>query len=155
MTDKKFRLPTEAEWEFAARGGNKTKSYKYSGSNNIEEVAWYSTNSDKLTHPIKTKKANELGLFDMCGNVNEWCQDWFGSYKATKSKTSVVLFGIGASIFKNSIKNPTGPSSGSYRVNRGGGWSNDPWYCRSSSRSSYSPDYRRSFLGLRLALSEF
>ena len=152
MTGKTFRLPTEAEWEYAARGGNRSMRYKYSGSNTIHEVGWYYENSgnsrldetiwdyDKLvsngccTHPVKQKKANELGIFDMSGNVYEWCQDWEGVYSSS------------------SQTNPTGPSSGSFRVNRGGGWINFARICRVSYRNSRSPDDRFGFLGLRLAL---
>ena len=138
LTGKRFRLPTEAEWEYACRGGKKSRGYKYSGSNTIDDVAWYFSNSSYGygTHPVATKSPNELGIYDMAGNVFEWCQDWKGSYSSA-AQTS-----------------PTGASSGSFRVNRGGCcWS---FYkrCRSSYRSSDSPDYRNHFLGLRLALSE-
>ena len=102
LTGKNFRLPTEAEWEYAARGGNKSNGTQYSGSSNIDEVAWYSDNSSSMTHPVKTKKANELGIYDMSGNVWEWCQDWRGSYSS------------------ESLNNPTGPESGIERVRRGG-----------------------------------
>ena len=129
---RKFRLPTEAEWEFAARGGNKSKGYKYSGSNSIDAVAWYRDNSNKQTHPVKQKQPNELGLYDMTGNVLEWCNDWYGKY-SSRSQT-----------------NPQGPSSGSYRVLRGGSWLNGAKYCRVADRINY-PDDRRSLYGLRLA----
>ena len=134
MTGQKFRLPTEAEWEYAARGGNKSKGYKYSGSNNIESVAWYGGNSGYDTHPVATKQPNELGIYDMSGNVWEWCQDWYGSYSS------------------GSQTNPTGPSTGSCRVNRGGGWSDDARRCRVSYRSYDAPVRRDFILGLRLAL---
>ena len=104
LTGKTFRLPTEAQWEYAARGGNKSKGYKYSGSNNIDEVAWYCNNSGGSTHPVGTKSPNELGIYDMSGNVWEWCQDWYGKYS------------------KDSQTNPQGPSSGSNRVRRGGSY---------------------------------
>ena len=136
LTGKKFRLPTEAEWEYAARGGKKSRGYQYSGSSNISDVAWCSDNSDSKTHPVGTKQSNELGLYDMTGNVWEWCQDWYGSY-VSSSQT-----------------NPTGAVSGSRRVGRGGGYSGDARYCRSSYRGIYSPDDRFSYLGLRLVLSE-
>ncbi|WP_094381660.1 SUMF1/EgtB/PvdO family nonheme iron enzyme [Prevotella sp. P5-92] len=136
QTGKIFRLPTEAEWEFAARGGNKRNGTQYSGSSNIDEVAWYDGNSGNKTHPVKTKKANELGIYDMSGNVWEWCQDWYGNYKS------------------NAKANPIGPSSGVYRGYRGGGWSNFAWRCRSARRDSSSPDYSHYSLGLRLVLSE-
>lgn len=135
-TGRNFRLPTEAEWEFAARGGNYNRHYKYSGSNYISDVAWYYENSSNRTHPIGTKKANELGLYDMSGNVWEWCSDWYGSYSSY------------------SQSNPTGATSGYGRVLRGGGWFYGARYCRSSCRSGYSPDSRYDYLGLRLVLSQ-
>ena len=136
MTGKNFRLPTEAEWEYAARGGNKSRGYKYSGSNNIDDVAWYGDNNGGETHPVRTKQANELGIYDMSGNVYEWCQDWYGDYSsATKT-------------------NPKGATTGSRRVLRGGSWLNIAGYCRSSYRYNNSPDYRYSHLGFRLVLSE-
>ncbi|MBR1769559.1 MAG: formylglycine-generating enzyme family protein, partial [Bacteroidales bacterium] len=135
-TRLKFRLPTEAEWEFAARGGVKSKGYKYSGSDNIDEVAWYTGNSRNTTHPVKQKKPNELGVYDMTGNVEEWCQDRYGGYK------------------EDLQTNPTGPDSGSRRVFRGGSWRNLASYCRLSFRLYYYPDGRGSVLGLRLVLSE-
>lgn len=136
MTGLQFRLPTEAEWEYAARGGNKSKGYQYSGSDNLEEVAWYDENSGKRTHQVGTKKANELGIYDMSGNVMEWCQDWFGFYVGSLRK------------------DPSGPYTGTFRINRGGCWYSYPWYCRSSSRNKQSPDDSYFNLGLRLALSE-
>ena len=134
LTGQRFRLPTEAEWEFAARGGNKTKHYKYSGSNTLDNVAWYDENSGSTTHPVGTKSANELGIYDMSGNVWEWCSDWYGSYSSS------------------SQTNPQGPSSGSYRVIRGGSWFNYAWYCRVSYRSCRTPDGCDISLCLRLAL---
>ena len=136
LTGKNFRLPTEAEWEYAARGGNRSRGYKYSGSDNLGEVAWYDGNSGGGIRDVGTKRPNELGIYDMSGNVWEWCQDWYGSY-SNLSQT-----------------NPTGPSSGSYRVNRGGGWDDDAWFCRSSDRGINLPDHSDDILGLRLALSE-
>ena len=136
ITGKTFRLPTEAEWEYAARGGNKSRGYLYSGSNNISDVAWYDGNSRNITHPVGSKQANELGIYDMSGNVYEWCQDW----KSTYSSSSKV--------------NPTGATSGSSRVYRGGSWNNTARFCRSSYSYSVTPGYRCIFLGLRLALSE-
>lgn len=136
LTGKTFRLPTEAEWEYAARGGNKSRGYQYSGSNAIGDVAWYVDNSSGTTHPVKTKQPNELGIYDMSGNVSEWCQDWYGSYSSS------------------SQTNPTGPSSGLYRVRRGGSWGNDAWDGRSSSRDCSTPGYANINLGLRLVFSE-
>jgi formylglycine-generating enzyme required for sulfatase activity/predicted Ser/Thr protein kinase len=136
-TGKKYRLPTEAEWEYAARGGSAGSPTRYSGSNNIDEVAWYSSNSGSKTHPVGRKKPNELGLYDMSGNVWEWCSDWYGS-----------------DYYKNSPQtNPQGPSSGSYRVLRGGSWYSRAQNCRVSDRYSYTPDSRNGISGFRLALA--
>ena len=134
LTGKRFRLPTEAEWEYAARGGNKSRGYRYAGSNTIGDVAWYEDNSGNQTHPVKAKQANELGLYDMSGNVWEWCQDWYGDYSSS------------------SQTNPKGPSSASLRVIRGGSWFYDAGYCRVSLREWSLPGYRGFDLGLRLAL---
>ena len=136
LTGKNFRLPTEAEWEYAARGGSKSLGYKYSGSNDLNSVAWYTDNSGDTTHDVGTKQPNELGIYDMSGNVWEWCSDWYGSYS------------------NNSQTNPTGPSSGSERVIRGGCSSYNAWVCRSSIRNDLAPDDCSRDLGLRLALSE-
>ncbi len=133
---KRFRMPTEAEWEYAARGGNKSRGYKYSGSNNIGDVAWCNSISNYTTHLVKQKLPNELGLYDMSGNVWEWCQDWYGGY-SSPSQT-----------------NPKGPSSGSYRIRRGGSWGCDAWRCRSSKRNLAHPASSDDDLGLRLVLSE-
>ncbi len=135
LTGKTFRLPTEAEWEFAARGGKKSKAYKYSGGNNPGNVAWYDDNSGDKTHPVATKQANELGIYDMSGNVWEWCQDWYSDYSSSAQT------------------DPIGPNSGSAgRVNRGGGWSNYARSCRVSDRSGNTPGIRLYGLGLRLVL---
>ena len=134
LTGRTFRLPTEAEWEYAARGGNKSLHYKYSGSGNIGDVAWYSSNSGDKTHAVGTKTANELGIYDMSGNVWEWCSDWKGGYSA------------------GAQTNPQGPSSGSYRVLRGGSWYDYARNCRVSNRSSYDPSISGSIRGLRLVL---
>ncbi|MBR5147425.1 MAG: formylglycine-generating enzyme family protein [Bacteroidales bacterium] len=136
LTGKNFRLPTEAEWEYAARGGNKSQGYKYSGSNTIDNVAWCHSNSSSQTHDVKTKQANELGIYDMSGNVYECCHDWYGSY-GSSSQT-----------------NPTGPTSGSRRVLRDGSWNDGAGACRVSSRFYYSPDGRYNNVGLRLSLSQ-
>lgn len=138
LTGKTFRLPTEAEWEFAARGGNKSNGYKYAGSNNIDEVAWWGFdsggNSGYGTNPVATKKPNELGLYDMSGNVFEWCEDWYGSYDSIEQT------------------NPKGPDSGTNRTYRGGSWIDKATYCRVSCRSNDEPTRRYHGLGLRLAL---
>ena len=134
-TGRNFRLPTEAEWEFAARGGNYSRHYKYSGSNYISDVAWYGDNSGDRTHPVGTKQANELGLYDMSGNVWEWCSDRYGSYSSY------------------SQSNPTGATSGFGRVERGGNWCGLARYCCSSHRSYYAPGNSFDDLGLRLVLS--
>lgn len=135
LTGMKFRLPTEAEWEYAARGGNASEGYKYSGSNAIGDVAWYLDNSSETTHPVKTKQANELGIYDMSGNVLEWCADLYGEKYYSSSPQD----------------NPAGPSSGSYRVRRGGSWNGDAGYCRVAYRYGADPGRRSSGIGLRLA----
>lgn len=134
-TGRKFRLPSEAEWEFAARGGKKSKGFEYSGSNHLNYVAWYARNSGCYPHPVKQKAANELGLYDMSGNVWEWCQDWFGDYR------------------RESQTNPTGPVSGSGRVLRGGSWDDNASYCRSPFRRFCPPYLACREFGFRLALS--
>ena len=136
ITGRKFRLPTEAEWEYAARGGKKSRGYQYSGSSNISDVAWYTDNSGSKTHPVGTKQSNELGLYDMTGNVWEWCQDWCSSYVSS------------------SQRNPTGAVSGAGRVYRGGSWNSVAVSCRSSYRGNHIPGARNYYLGLRLVLSE-
>ena len=134
LTGQHFRIPTEAEWEFAARGGNKTHGYLYAGSDSFDEVAWCGENSDYMTHPVGQKKPNELGLFDMSGNVWEWCWDWYGDYSSS------------------SQTNPMGSSSGSNRVIRGGSWYDIDVFCRMASRGSISPGILDISCGFRLAL---
>ncbi|MBR7029306.1 MAG: formylglycine-generating enzyme family protein, partial [Bacteroidaceae bacterium] len=129
-----FDLPTEAEWEFAARGGRNSGNYTYSGSDNLDYVAWHYGNSGRRTHPVGQKAKNELGLYDMTGNVWEWCKDWYGSYPSYAQT------------------NPTGPSSGSDRVYRGGCWFSIARVSHVSCRGSHAPDGRSSDLGLRLVL---
>lgn len=133
LTGKQFRLPTEAEWEYAARGGRKSRGYKYAGGNNIDSVAWCDGNSGNETHPVATKQANELGIYDMSGNVLEWCSDWCGDYTSS------------------SQSDPQGSSSGSFRVIRGGCYYNFARNCRVSYRISNTLDYRCGYLGLRLS----
>ena len=134
LTGKKFRLPTEAEWEFAARGGLHRKGCKYSGDNTIDNVAWYEKNSSKKTHDVATKNPNELGIYDMSGNVWEWCQDWNGNY-GSEPQT-----------------NPTGPITGTDRIFRGGSWTNNAKTCTVSTRYWGTQDHTSYVLGLRLAL---
>ena len=135
MTGRKFRLPTEAEWEYAARGGKKSRGYQYSGSNNIDDVAWYGNNDDK-THPVGMKQANELGIYDMTGNVWEWCQDLYEEYSGL------------------SQTNPTGAAIGDVFLSRGGCSGIDAMSCRPIVRNCYTSDARFGTLGFRLALSE-
>ncbi len=133
----KFTLPTESQWEYAAHGGHKrTRYYKYSGSDNIDAVAWYGSNSSSQTHPVGQKKSNDLGLHDMSGNVWEWCLD---NYK-DKSNDAVAEF------------SRDNDSVGSSRVLRGGSWSNIAGYCRSAYRYCWNPEGRYVSLGFRLAL---
>lgn len=132
LTGKQYRLPTEAEWEYAARGGKKSEGYKYSGSNFIEQVAWYEGNSGLKTHPVGSKQPNELGIYDMSGNVWEWCYDWYGAYG------------------NGSQTDPVGPALASRRVIRGGGWDNDATNGRVSDRDVITPSFRYYALGFRL-----
>jgi hypothetical protein len=133
-TGNNYRLPTEAEWEYAARGGKQSKGYKYSGSNDVDFVAWYVSNSGEKPHPIGQKSSNELGLFDMSGNVWEWCSDLYGYYSSGERK--------------NPNKNDKGPQR---RVYRGGSWYSSPKHCRVSNRNSEPHNFSESNIGFRLA----
>jgi formylglycine-generating enzyme required for sulfatase activity len=133
LTGRQFRLPMEWEWEYAARGGNQSQGHKYSGNNTLGNVAWYYSNSGSKSHVVGTKAANELGIYDMSGNVLEWCADWYGDYSSTAQN------------------NPTGPASGSYHVLRGGGCNFVANVCRATFRYTYNPDWR-DFIGFRVAL---
>jgi formylglycine-generating enzyme required for sulfatase activity len=134
VTGKNYRLPTEAEWEYAARGGNKSKGFRYSGSNSAEAVAWFSDNSGRAIHEVGTKMPNELGIYDMSGNVWEWCNDWFGDYSSSAQQ------------------NPKGESSGSTRVLRGGSFLHKATRCRSVRRDYRKPGVNDVIIGFRLAL---
>lgn len=133
QTGKEYRLPTEAEWEYAARGGINSKGYTYSGSNNIRDVAQYTFNSNKRTSTVGSKLANELGIYDMSGNVWEWCEDWYKSYPGSSRENDYT---------------------GSRRVHRGGGWAYFPEACRVVNRSDNPPDTRHDSIGFRVALSK-
>jgi len=126
------RLPTEAEWEYAARGGRQSRPTAYSGSNHVDSVAWYDRNANGSTHPAGSKKPNELGLYDMSGNVWEWCFDWYGDYPSQP------------------LKNPTGPKKGESVVVRGGSWLYYGSFCRVANRASSAPDYAFNNYGFRL-----
>ena len=131
LTGETYRLPTEAEWEYAARGGNTSQGYKYSGSDNVDDVAAIRGR----THPVGTKQPNELGIYDMSGNVQEWCSDWYGAYTAS------------------AVTNPTGPLNGTYRTYRGGDWAGSAWHVRVSYRGYWVPIATDSYnnIGFRLA----
>ena len=138
LTKLNFRLPTEAEWEYVARGGNKSKGYKYSGSNSDVTVAWKVGNSHSRTHPVGQKKPNELGIYDMTGNVFEWCNDWY----------SATWYAVCPK------QNPAGPAGGVHRVIRGGSWFYDHSGLRVDDRSTANPEYRYGYVGFRLCRSE-
>lgn len=130
-TGEKYVLPTEAQWEYAARGGNKSKHFKYAGGDIMYEVAWYSENAATRTHPVGTKKPNELGIYDMSGNINEWCSDWYAEYDEKDNY------------------NPQGPEEGTYRIRRGGCWFTDIKYCRVSFRNDF-PRSKLLYFGFRV-----
>ncbi|WP_367388170.1 formylglycine-generating enzyme family protein [Lewinella sp. LCG006] len=140
QTGEHYRLPTDAEWEFAARGGNQSQGYCYSGSHDVLEVGWCRKNRergstpglDSTTHPVGLKKGNELGIYDMSGNVEEWCADWYSKY------------------LNLAEENPRGPESGSFRVKRGGSWYNEPAELRCANRSVLGPEIKGSNIGFRL-----
>ena len=134
QTGKNYRLPTEAEWEYAAKGGKSSKGYTYSGSNDLNSVAWNIDNSGRKTHAVGGKQANELGVCDMTGNVWEWCSDWYGTYNSY------------------SETNPTGASSVQHRVLRGGSWNASAYYCRTADRNGGNPDIRYYYYGFRIVL---
>ncbi|MFN6038928.1 MAG: formylglycine-generating enzyme family protein [Bacteroidota bacterium] len=136
VKDANYRLPTEAEWEFAARGGILSKGTKYSGSRSLDMVGVYEANSKMQIAAVSSKKPNELGIYDMSGNVWEWCKDWYGNYSSTAQS------------------NPKGPSTGSYRVFRGGSWNLAASYCRVSSRNCFTSDHRSLNCGFRVLLSQ-
>uniref|UniRef100_UPI0039A4F2DD formylglycine-generating enzyme family protein n=1 Tax=Ornithobacterium rhinotracheale TaxID=28251 RepID=UPI0039A4F2DD len=136
ITGLKFRLPSEAEWEFSAKGGKKSKRFDYSGGNEINKIAWNASNSSGRSHPVSEKEPNELGISDMTGNVWEWCQDWYEpDYYQFSPKN-----------------NPVNTNLGSSRVLRGCSWRNNEDKCRVTYRFGYSPTDRRSNVGFRLVL---
>lgn len=135
ITGQQFRMPTEAEWEYAARGGNDTVSYTYAGDSILANVGWYNNNGVGSTHIVASKKPNQLGLYDMSGNVCEWCQDWYGMYTV------------------NTQTNPTGPEEGTHRVYRGGSYYLDARYCRVSQRNYHTSTFSNFNIGLRLAMT--
>jgi sulfatase modifying factor 1 len=135
-TGRIVRLPTEAEWEYAARGGAKSHGYAFSGGNSVDVVAWYAENAGRKAHPVSTKKGNELGIFDMTGNVWEWCADWYGD-----------------DYYSNSPReNPQGPATGQYHVLRGGSWISAEGYCHITTRSSLRSDYISTGNGFRVVM---
>ncbi len=140
QTGQQFRFPTEAEWEYAARGGKYSQGYIYSGSDKLKQVGWYRENSNDETHEVGLMLANELGIYDMSGNVWEWCADWYGEeYYADCQKRGIV-------------ENPHGPDNGDRRVIRGGSSFRDPVRCRTANRRWDRPGGRYDGVGFRLVL---
>jgi formylglycine-generating enzyme required for sulfatase activity len=135
QTGSSYRLPTEAEWEFASRNGSGSGSNLFSGSSQADAVAWFLDNGEGIPHPVGQKAANGLGIHDMTGNVSEWCSDWFGKYEATAQY------------------NPSGPQDGKYKVVRGGSVFSKQEYCRVTDRMSLLPTQRNEGTGFRLALN--
>lgn len=136
MTGKEYDFLSEAEWEYAARGGNKSKNYKYSGSNSLRDVGWYNWHNKDGTQPVGTKLPNELGIYDMSGNVFEWCYDWFSFYEEYPQT------------------NPVGAYDGDQKVIRGGYWNGSDDYCRVTFRLRSNPNVGSSTTGLRLCINE-
>jgi formylglycine-generating enzyme required for sulfatase activity len=132
-----YRLPTEAEWEFAAKGGNNSNYFPFAGGDNVNNACWYKDNSQYKTHPVGQKTSNELGLFDMSGNVWEWVWDWYDAYK------------------EEAFQNPRGPEIGAYRVLRGGSWADNPNYQRAAGRGKENPTGRYTSIGLRIVRGYF
>ena len=141
LTGQSFRLPSEAEWDYAARGGKQSQGHKYAGSPILKEVGWFSGNSYGETKPVGMKAPNELGLYDMSGNVWEWCEDWYSREYYDECKK------------QGTVNNPLGPERGGHRVIRGGSWYFDPQYCRVAARYFGDPTNRSDDVGFRLALS--
>jgi formylglycine-generating enzyme required for sulfatase activity len=133
ISGHRYRLPTEAEWEFAARGGIKSRVTLYSGSSDPNNVSWNIGNSSNVSHIVGFKKANELGLYDMSGNVWEWCSDWYGVYHSSEES------------------DPRGSVEGTDKIIRGGSYAGAIWFCRNAIRMHYAPSYKSHFIGFRLA----
>ena len=138
LTGKHYRLPTEVEWEYAAKGGNQSKGYIYSGSNHIKEVAWYNGNSERSLQPVKKLKANELGLYDMSGNVDEWCESWY------------ELYGLAL----RTLEDYKAPKYANERILRGGVWDYESSSCRSASHSGRKLNSRQNNIGFRIVCSK-
>lgn len=135
LTSRIFRMPSEAEWEFAARGGKLSKGYRYSGAMDVDDVAWYRDNAGGTIHPVAQKLPNELGLYDMSGNAAEWCLDWYVRYDSAPQI------------------NPIGPESGQTNVYRGGSWTSPSTVCRVSARDDLDPHSKADYLGFRMVMN--